>query len=57
MDFVIVVMGLCISESEPFTLVQNSIPFDANKVSLCYTGCIHVIGLDLTDAAIACLRV
>jgi hypothetical protein len=43
-DFV-VVMGPCISESEPFVIVQNGIPFDANKVSLCNTVSIHVIGV------------
>jgi hypothetical protein len=30
-DFV-VIMGPCVSESKPFAIVQNGIPFDANNV-------------------------
>ena len=54
MDFII--MGPCVSESEPFAVVQNDIPFDTNKVSLCYTGCIHVIGIlwDIYKCKIIC---
>jgi hypothetical protein len=44
-DLVVVVVGPCISGSEPFAIVQNSILFDANKVSLCYTVSIHVTGV------------
>ena len=45
----IVIVGPCISESKPFVIVQNSIPFDANKVLLCYTVSIHVIGCIVRD--------
>ena len=40
-DLSFVVVGPCIGESGPFAIMQNSVPFDTNKVSLCCTGSIH----------------